>query len=449
MTPKWAMDAIFYHIYPLGLCDAPPHNDLQSAMVPRLNRLHEWLDHIQELGANALYLGPVFEATAHGYDTVDYFQVDRRLGSNETLKTLIQNMKQRGFRVIFDGVFNHVGRDFWAFRDVMAYGQASQYCDWFSGLDFNRMSPYGDPFAYDGWAGHYDLVKLNLANAAVQTHLFEAVGFWIDYFEIDGLRLDAADHIHPDFFRALRAFSHKHRADFWLMGEVVHGDYRKWANPAMLDATTNYECYKGLYSSHVDRNYFEIAYSLNRQFGAEGIYRDLFLYNFADNHDVNRVASSLTNLAHLYTLYGLLFTMPGIPSIYYGSEWGIIGERTAHSDQMLRPALDLSSTHFPHPDLVTAIKRFAAIRHKTPALRYGRYQQIHIAHEQFAFLRASDEQSILVILNAASTQSNVPLQGLNAHHLTDLLNQGETFDVSNDHISIPVHHHWLRIMQVT
>ncbi|MEZ4517460.1 MAG: alpha-amylase family glycosyl hydrolase [Chloroflexota bacterium] len=347
MTPEWAKSAIFYHIYPLGLCDAPPRNDFHQDPVPRLNVLHDWLDHIQALGTNAIYLGPVFESTTHGYDTADYFRVDRRLGTNEALKALIRAMKQRGMRVVLDGVFNHVGRDFWAFRDVRQHGRQSRYSNWFAELSFDGTSPYGDPFSYEGWAGHYDLVKLNLNNEAVRQHLFEAVSFWIDQFDIDGLRLDAADHIQPDFFRALRTHCRCHKPDFWLMGEVVHGDYRQWANENMLDSTTNYEVYKGLYSSHVDHNYFEIAYSLNRQFGPDGLYRGLYLYNFADNHDVNRVAGNLTNPAHLYPLYGLLFTMPGIPSVYYGSEWGIAGKRTATSDRMLRPAIDIRRDRFP------------------------------------------------------------------------------------------------------
>ena len=387
MSSEWARDAIFYHIYPLGLCGAPHHNDFQSSSVARLEVLFNWLDHIQNLGANAIYLGPVFESTAHGYDTADYFHVDRRLGTNDTLKNLIGEMKQRGFRVVLDGVFNHVGRDFWAFQDVVQRGQQSAYCSWFCNLNFGQQSPYGDAFTYEGWAGHYDLVKLNLANDAVRQHLFDAVTFWIETFDIDGLRLDAADSIEPAFFQALRQHTHQHKADFWLMGEVVHGDYRLWANETRLDATTNYECYKGLYSSHLDRNYFEIAYALNRQSGADGIYRDLLLYNFADNHDVNRVASNLTNPAHLYTLYGLLFTMPGIPSIYYGSEWGLDGRRTQTSDAALRPALHLPPEHIPHPHLYDAIRRFARVRHTTPALKVGRYEQRYIAHEQFAFER--------------------------------------------------------------
>ena len=328
MTCSWASEAIFYHIYPLGFCGAPKRNDFASAPQPRLDKIFAWLDHIQDVGATARYLGPVFESSAHGYDTADYFQVDRRLGDRGTLAALSKEIHRRGMRLVLDAVLNHVGRDFWAFRDVQSNLEHSSYRDWFAGLDLARSSPLGDPFSYESWNGHYDLVKLNLQNPAVRTHLFDAVRFWADAFEVDGLRLDAADHIAPDFLEALAPHCRSLRSDFWLMGEMVFGDYRRLANSDALDSATNYEMYKSLYSSFADRNFFEIAYALNRQSGPAGIYKDLQLYTFSDNHDVNRVASNLVSPAHLYPLYCLLFTMPGIPSVYYGSEWGIDGRRS-------------------------------------------------------------------------------------------------------------------------
>ena len=312
---------------------------------------------MKRLGVNALYVGPVFESTAHGYNTADFFTVDRRLGRNDTLKELIATLHQHNIRVILDGVFHHVGRDFWAFQDLKRNMQSSKFADWFAGLCFDQPSPYGDSFTYDGWKGHYDLVKLKLKHPAVRQHLFKAVEMWMREWNIDGLRLDAADCIDKDFLIALSEYCKTITPNFWLMGEVVAGDYREWVNATMLDSVTNYVCYKGLYSSHVDRNYFEIAYSLNRQFGCDGTCKDCLLYNFVDNHDVDRVASRLDNPAHLYPLYCLLFTMPGIPSIYYGSEWGIEGRKDSGSDAPLRPAIDLTSIsqRVPHPDLVDII----------------------------------------------------------------------------------------------
>ena len=178
-------------------------------------------------------------------------------------------------------------------------------------MDFQKRSPLGDPFSYEGWNGHYSLVKLDVRHPEVKSYVFSVVTRWVEEFGIDGLRLDAADCLDLGFLQELAAFCRGRWPGFWLLGEIIHGDYRKWANPSTLDSVTNYECYKGLYSSHVDANFFEIAWSLNRQFGPQGLYRDLPLYNFADNHDVDRVASLLPEPAHLRTLYSLLFTMPG------------------------------------------------------------------------------------------------------------------------------------------
>ena len=447
----WAYDAIFYHVYPLGFCGAPSHNDFCSPAVPRLEQLYGWIDHLQALGVNALYLGPLFESTAHGYDTADYYRVDRRLGSNQTLSEVVAALHRSGIRVILDGVFNHVGRDFWAFRDVLAQGARSPYCDWFQGLSFSGCSPYGDPFTYEGWNGHASLVKLNLHNPAVREHLLQAVALWVREFEIDGLRLDVADCLDLDFQQALAAFCRDLRSDFWLMGEVIHGDYRRWVNPETLDSVTNYECYKGLYSSHVDKNYFEIAYALNRQFGDGGLYRELPLYNFADNHDVNRVASLLTNPAHLYPLYCLLFTMPGVPSIYYGSEWGIAGRRTEQDDGALRPHLDLDALArtSPHPDLPAVVSKLAAIRRGTAALRYGDYRQLFVSHEQLAFARRWEDDHVIVLLNAAAepVPFDLTLPGDGDGRLVDLLNPGETFPVARGQVHVDaVYPHWARIL---
>ena len=447
----WARESIFYHVYPLGFCGAPPRNDFTSPAVPRLERLHEWIDHWEKLGVNALYLGPVFESTAHGYDTADFRRVDRRLGTNETLARLIRALKKRRFRVILDGVFHHVGRDFPAFQDVRQQQEKSDFQHWFSGLSFKGTSPYGDPFSYEGWNGYLDLVKLNLSNPELTAYLFEAIGSWIREYGIDGLRIDAADCIDPAFLGALASFCRKIRPDFWLMGEVVHGDYRRWANAEMLDSVTNYECYKGLYSSHVDRNYFEIAYALHRQFGENGLYAHLPLYNFADNHDVNRVASNLTNRRHLYPLYCLLFTMPGVPSIYYGSEWGMEGRRSPQDDRALRPALALSKTHrpCPDPDLARTIARLARIRRNSPVLKYGDYRQLLVAHEQLAFLRQTPDESVITVLNATDKRVRVefPSPFPKGARLMDLLNPGDEFQVRGDVVEIPeVYPHWARIL---
>jgi cyclomaltodextrinase / maltogenic alpha-amylase / neopullulanase len=447
----WVKSSIFYHIYPLGFCGAPQHNDFSIPTVTRLEKIYTWLDHIQGLGANAIYLGPVFESTTHGYDTADYFWVDRRLGTNQTLADLSREIHRRGMRLILDGVFNHVGRDFWAFRDVREKGADSPFCSWFQGLKFGETNAYGDPFSYEGWQGHLSLVKLNLSNADVRNHLFEAVSSWVREFDIDGLRLDAADCVDLDFWQAFSTHCHNLKPEFWLMGEIVHGNYTRWANPERLDAVTNYECYKGLYSSLNDANYFEIAYALDRQFGPRGIYKDLPLYAFADNHDVDRVASLIKKPELLYPLYLLLLSMPGVPSLYYGSEWGLEARRHPHSDAPVRPSLDLAevSRTSSHKDLASAIARMASIRRSSPALCEGSYHALRTDSQQMAFLRQYDGDCVAVILNASNANTTMELKlPVQKGVLEDLLNPGERFDLNQGKASLPLTPYWGRVLRI-
>lgn len=451
MPQTWAQDAFFYHVYPLGHFGAEDRNDFQSAPHARLDQFRGWIDHLHWLGADALYLGPVFESTTHGYDTADYYHVDRRLGTDESLSGLTTALHGAGIRVVLDGVFHHVGRDFWAFRDLKQNGERSPYNKWFSGVDFSRRSPHGDPFAYDAWEGHFQLVKLNLHHPAVREHLFGAIRSWVERFDIDGLRLDVAYALDPGFVGELATFCHSLRPDFWLLGEAIHGDYRRLAGSGLLDAVTNYECYKGLYSSHNDRNYFEIAHSLNRMFGDAGLYRQLTTYNFADNHDVNRIASTLRNPAHLYPLHLLLFTMPGVPAVYAGSEWGIEGKKTNGDDRPLRPALRSAADaagRGSHCDLAQAIRRFAAIRRKAAALRLGTYRQLHIASEQLVFEREHLGKRVVVAVNAAaaSVPVEVPLAAQHGLAFEDELEPGKVFRVRTNRLRVDLPACWGRIL---
>ncbi|MDR3337527.1 MAG: alpha-amylase [Treponema sp.] len=453
---------VFYHIYPFGFCGTPRYNDFSCPAGTGLRSLIGHIPHLLDLGVNAVYIGPLFESTAHGYDTLDYYHVDRRLGNNEALRDLVKVFHDAGILVILDGVLNHTGRHFFAFRDVREKGQYSAYRDWFSGLNFGGRNPLGDPFTYNTWSGAWDLVKLNGVHREVREHLFGAVKFWIEEFDIDGLRLDAADQLLPDFMDELSQRSKAIKDDFWLMGEVVHGNYRNWARTGRLDSVTNYELYKGLWSSFNDRNFFELAWTLNRQSGPEGMYRDLLLYNFADNHDVNRVASILKNPAHLFPLYGLLFTIPGIPSIYYGSELGLRGERANNQDFSLRPAWADLPENFPLENkpvvdsgkLTGAIRRFGTIRKQYAALQEGSYRELFKGHGQFAFLRelknnTDAAQGIIVAINAdmRTEHIHIPAASLGMHGTRwhDVLNGGEWRNGDRG-LDVQIDPSWLRIL---
>ena len=419
-------DKVFYHIYALGMGNCAKRNDFACPAGDFFEKLAGRLDEIRALGCNALLIGPVFESTAHGYDTVDYYHVERRLGNNERFKEFCRLCHEKGFAVVLDAVFNHTGRDFFAFKDIQRHGYGSAYKDWYVNLDFSRRSAQGDCFEYEGWAGCKDLVKLNGDSGAVREHLFGAVKMWIEEFGIDGLRLDAADVLSKDFLDALGSFCRSIKPDFWLMGEVVHGDYAEWVRNGRLDSVTNYQMYKALWSCLNDQNMYELSYNLDREYNSErGMYRDSALYNFVDNHDVNRAVSTLNKPEqHIHLLYGLLFTIPGIPSIYYGSEYGIRGVRSHNCDYELRPPLpplgalpDFTAPGFDAGFIRTSITTFAKIRGQHPALQRGSYRQEFVANRQFGFwreYREYNEEKILIIVNADFAQGFVSLHSIPA-----------------------------------
>ena len=394
----WAFESVFYQIYPLGFCGAPPVND--STLSPRILKVLDWIPHIQRLGANAIYFSPVWESDSHGYDTRDYGRLDVRLGTNEDFAVVCQKLHESGIRIVLDGVFNHVGRGFWAFQDVLRNREKSAYRDWFC-IDFHGNNGYKDGLWYEGWEGHFELVKLNLRNEAVIHHILEAVGRWIQEFHIDGLRLDVAYSLDRDFIKRLRKFCDEQKGDFFLVGEMLHGDYNQLVNDEMLHSVTNYECYKGLYSSFNSMNLFEIAHSLLRQFGPENwtLYKGKHLFNFVDNHDVSRIASILRQKEHLPLIYGLLFSMPGIPCVYYGSEWGAVGEKQGHSDAALRPSFEEAL----ETDLTERIGAYAKAHRGSRALCYGDFTKLLLTNEQLIFQREFDRERIIVAVNAAPT----------------------------------------------
>lgn len=421
-------ESIIYNIYPLGFCGAPRDND--GKLVYRLDKIYDCIEHLKKMSVNVIVFNPLFESSRHGYDTIDYRKVDCRLGDNDSFKKICNTLHENGIKVILDGVFNHVGRDFFAFKDVQQNLGNSRYCNWFQNLNFGGRSPKGDPFWYEGWAGYYELVKLNLHNDEVVNYLLDSVKFWIDEFDIDGLRLDAADCIDLEFFRKLRNVCKSKKPDFWLYGEITHGDYNIWANDNLLDSVTNYECYKGIYSSHNDHNYFEIAHSLSRQFGNGGIYRNIYTYNFVDNHDVNRIASDLKDKNHLENVYTLMYTMPGVPSIYYGSEYGIEGKRTQDSDYELRPCLDLNNIENANYDLLNHIIKLGKVRLALDALKYGKFDNVNIMNEKLVYKRFTDNQTVFVAFNLTDHDEKIGFNtGCNAK-LTDVLNDNEVIDVN-------------------
>ena len=403
---SWYNEATFYHIYPLGLTGAPKENDYGTP-VHRLNTLLPWIDHIKEIGCTALYIGPLFESVGHGYETTDYKKLDSRLGTNEDLTNFVKACHDKGIRVIFDGVFNHTGRDFFAFKDIQKNRENSPYVNWYCNVNFGGNTEYNDGFSYENWGGYNLLVKLNQRNPEVQNYICDVIRFWVSEFDIDGIRLDAADVLDFDFMRVLRHTADEVKKDFWLMGEVIHGDYSRWVNGQTLHSVTNYALHKALYSGHNDHNYFEIAHTVKylQNMG------DLDLYNFVDNHDVERIHTKLQNKAHFAPVHVLLYTLPGVPSIYYGSEFGIDGKKEKFSDASLRPALDLKDyadavTKNPCTALIAALGK---VRQGTPALSYGSYSELALTNRQFAFASDMDGVRVIVTVNNDDSEAEMNL----------------------------------------
>ena len=406
---KWYEEAIFYHIYPLGLLGAPERRqDQGEETVHRLRDLDAWVDHMKDLGFTATYIGPLFESTSHGYDTKDYRRVDSRLGDNEDFRHFVEKCHENGIRVVVDGVFNHTGREFFAFQDLQRNRENSPYRYWYQDVNFGGNSPFNDGFWYRAWHNCYELANLNLGNPEVRNYLLDVVRFWIDEFDIDGIRLDCADCLSFDFMRELRSATAEKKEDFWLMGEVIHGDYARWVKPEYLHSVTNYELWKGLYSGHNDHNYFEIAHTIRRQFDANGgIYRGCRLYSFVDNHDVDRIVNTLKEKKFLRSVYTLLYTLPGIPSVYYGSEFGVEGKKEWGGDQHLRPALDLEklSAEPPVPELPELIRRLAQVHAEERALTDGAYRELLLTNRQYAFARILGDEAVITAVNNDDTEA--------------------------------------------
>lgn len=435
----WYDEAVFYHIYPLGLTGAPKENSYGEP-EHRLNTLLPWIAHIKEIGCNALYIGPLFESVGHGYETTDYKKLDSRLGTNEDLAGFVAECHRQGIKVILDGVFNHTGRDFFAFQDIKKNRENSAYKDWYCNVNFWGNNSFNDGFSYENWGGYDLLVKLNQQNPAVKDYICGVIRFWVSEFDIDGIRLDAADVLDFNYMQALRHTANEVKPDFWLMGEVIHGDYTRWVNEGTLHSVTNYNLHKALYSGHNEHNYFEIAHTVKRLYGMGGNRPDgLKLYNFVDNHDVERIYTRLNNKAHFTPVHILLYTLPGVPSVYYGSEFGIEGKKERFSDDSLRPALNLSdyTDAVRNNSFTRLIAALGRIRQNTPALSYGEYNELLLTNRQYAFSRNYNGQSVVITVNNDDSDYTMSVSAGNAAEYIGALS-GEKVSVEGGRITVNV-----------
>ncbi len=379
---KWYDGAVFYHIYPIGMTGAPRTNAFEAG-EHRLNKLLDWLPHIKEIGCDAIYIGPLFESVAHGYETIDYKKLDSRLGDNDDLKNFVKVCHESGIKVIVDGVFNHVGREFFAFKDLKEHRENSAYKDWFKNIHFDWNNDYNDGLYYDSWDGHGTLVNLNHQNPAVREYFLDVARFWIS----------------------------------------VH-------------SVTNYWLHKALYSGHNDHNYFEIAHTVKRCTDM-GMHIANAFYNFVDNHDVARIITKLNNKAHFFPVHVLLYTLLGKPSIYYGSEFAIEGEKKPYADEILRPELKIED----YKDAVNTnenTKRIAALgnmRLNNQWVGEAGYRELLLTNRQYAFLREYGDKRLVAIVNNDDNNADIHLN-INGEFTEIFSGEKRNFD-GNMHVNIP------------
>ena len=414
-TPSWVAHAVWWQVYPLGFVGAEPESGkLGTDAEPvrhRLGALHPWLDYAVELGASGLALGPVFAAQTHGYDTLDYFRIDPRLGDDADFDALIAAAHQRGLKVLLDGVFNHVGRGFPGFAQVLEQGPDAPRASWF------RLTWPDGPWRpgvepdYVSFEGHQQLVALNHAEPQVAEHVGAVIRHWLER-GADGWRLDAAYAVPTSFWAQVLPPVRAAYPQAYLVGEVLHGDYAGYVRESGLDSVTQYELWKAVWSSLNDGNFFELAWALERH----NELLDTFVpLTFVGNHDVTRLASRLDDERHLAHALLVLLTVAGTPSVYYGDEQGFRGvkEERAGGDDEIRPAFpagpdQLAAYGWPtyrlHQDLI-------GLRRRHPWLHSARTRPLQLNNQQLSYETTGDGGRLLVALNLSDEPAELPVGG--------------------------------------
>ncbi|MFO6503929.1 alpha-amylase family protein [Corynebacterium freneyi] len=413
-TPDWLEHAIGWHVYPLGFTGAPVHGDESDAAVAaapgtaRLDHLIDWLDYVQELGLNVLQLGPIFESATHGYDTLDYFRIDRRLGDDTAFDRLIAAAHERGIKVLLDGVFNHLSSQAPMFREALDDPDSASA----KLFDVDRS---GEEPTAPCFEGHLDLVEFDHRAPKTAEFVESVMRHWLER-GIDGWRLDAAYAVDPDFWaRVLPSV----RADFphaFIYGEVIHGDYVDIVARSTMDSVTEYELWKATWSALKDHNFYELEWTLGRH---DAFLESFVPVTFVGNHDVTRIASQVGQDKAVLALV-VLMTVGGIPLIYYGDEQGYTGvkEERFGGDDQVRPVFpatpeELSTLgnwmHDAHRQLI-------GLRRRHPWLHRATVTVTSIANERITYDVGADGRSLSVALEITGKPSAEIREGENVEY---------------------------------
>ena len=409
--PDWVRHAVWWQVYPLGFTGAEKAALPGDAAVQhRLLQLLPWLDYAVELGASGIALGPIFASETHGYDTTDYFRIDPRLGDDSDFDELIREAHARGLRVLLDGVFNHAGRSFQPFRDVLAQGPAAATAAWFRlAWPAAGWAPGAEP-GYADFEGHHHLVSLNHDEAEVAEFVTGVIKHWLGR-GADGWRLDAAYAVPPSFWSTVVGAVKKDFPEAYVVGEYIHGDYAAEVRAGSLDSATQYELWKAAWSSLNDGNFYELASALERH---NALLNTFVPLTFVGNHDVTRIASTLTDPALLPLALVVLFTVAGTPSIYSGDEQGFRGikEDRSGGDDAVRPA-------FPaEPSGLSAVGRhiyelhrqLIGVRRRHAWLHAARTKVLALSNDHLVYEAKGEGSSLTVALNLspAAAELEVP-----------------------------------------
>ncbi len=398
-APGWTESAVWYSVYPLGMTGALNTSaGSDGRPTHSLKRLEAWLDHLIALGCNGLLLGPIFTSKSHGYDTLDYFTIDPRLGDDADFDSLVQACRARGVRILLDGVFNHVSQDFPALQEALTSPDA-ETSGWFH-IDYST-----DPPTRLNFEGSDDLVRLNHANPGVVKLVSDVMRYWLAR-GIDGWRLDAAYAVDSEFWATVLPSVLAEYPDALFTGEVIHADLDQ-LKASTLQSVTAYELWKAIWSSLNDVNFFELDWTLTRHDELLDLLRPL---TFIGNHDVTRITTMVGPQAAVMAM-AILCTVGGMPSVYYGDEGGVEGtkyERPGGDDE-IRPELPASPDDWrlPMPWMQDAYRALIALRRRHPWLVDARHKMVELTNERFVYNSTAGDEQLLVELDLEAGHSVV------------------------------------------
>lgn len=452
-VPRWASHTVAYQIFPERFANGDRSNDPKGTqrwdspptysnfLGGDLAGVRSHVDYLKALGVGTVYLTPVFEGPAnHGYETTDYSRIDPRFGTNEELKGLASDLHSRGMRLVLDGVFNHSGRGYFAFQDILKNQAASQYTNWYSVQSF-PVTASGTP-SYEGWNGHGSLPRLKTANPDVQKALLKDVSYWNQFVRLDGWRLDVAQDVHPDFWKGFRKQIRKDNPSAWSCGEIWTNS-SDWLQGDMFDSVMNYPFREAVIELLVTKsakpsefldlltyNYYGYAPEVSRN-----------LYNLVSSHDTPRFKTLAGGDERLQRLAATIqFTWPGLPAVYYGEEIGMEGGADPANRRGMRWDIAALAS-----GLRDHYSRLATLKRSSRLLAMGEPVRLFVddTARSFAYARvAQGYDPVLVVVNASEKERNVhfsvspSLLGKSSRRFFDILAKKLVFCDSSGNMSL-------------